>query len=114
MSEQQVTLTAPQRKALEYLHEHSDPFGYARVSPSALAHHLWPDSAAWTKRTRHYGSNNPGQVGGTMPMKAASLLHRLAAKGLAQDDKGPGNNWVSAWTITYKGEQYLRDTTPTD
>jgi hypothetical protein len=107
MSEQQVTLTGPQRKALEYLHEHSDPFGYGRVSPRALAKHLWPDSPAWAKRTRgrRTGTIN-GAMGGTMPMNAASLLWRLAAKGLASDE---GDN-VSAWTITYRGEQYLRDT----
>lgn len=115
MSGQPVTLTGPQRAALEYLDQHSDPFTSERLSPRTLAMHLWPDSPAWRKRTRHNGTNHPGQIGGTMPMKAATLLHRLADKGLAQDDKGPDNQYVSAWTITYRGEQYLRDnpTNPT-
>lgn len=102
-------LTEPQRRALAYLGEHSSPEDpYQRVSPSSLAKHLWPDSEAWQRRTRHYGSNHPGQRGGTMPMKAGRLLARLASMGLALDERGPDNHWVSAWRITPEGVRVLR------
>jgi hypothetical protein len=108
-----MTLTEPQRRALAYLAQHSDPrTPHQRVSPAALARHLWPDSAAWQRRTRHYGSNHPGQLGGTMPMKAGTLLNRLADMGLAYDFRGPSNEWVSAWTITSKGLDVLREQRP--
>lgn len=68
------------------------------ASPRGLALLRWPDSEGWNRHTgRHDGRS--GARGGTMPMKAATVLHRLAAKGYAYDEGG----LVSEWRLTAKG-----------
>lgn len=98
-------LTRPQVNALRALRDLCDepmgtaerPAGYA--SPRSVARVMWPDSVGWTKRTRKYGGNDPGAVGGTMPMKAAAVLWRLHPE-FATCER-------NRWTITYAGRRYL-------
>lgn len=103
-------LTGPQRAALAALAaavdtgRHGLP-GDRWASPRDVARLLWPDSPAWTKRTRRYGTGHNGAMGGTMPMKAATMLHRLAAAGLASDRGGE----VSEWRITDAGRRVLEN-----
>lgn len=81
-----VTLTEPQALMLAALayrcRKDGDPLG-AKAAPRDLARLRWPDSPAWGRRTRFGAVSNQGAMGGTMPMKAATVLHRLADKGLA-------------------------------
>lgn len=68
------------------------------ASPRSIALLRWPDSEGWQRHTsRHDGRS--GARGGTMPMKAATVLHRLQAKGYAYDD----GERVSEWRLTAKG-----------
>lgn len=71
-------LTAPQQRGLDILRAADHP-----MSPREFALAMWPDSPAWEKRTRKFGGRDPGAIGGTMPMKGASLLWRLYDLGLA-------------------------------
>lgn len=71
-------LTKPQERALALVNE----FGHC--SSRAIAAAMWPDSPAWKRRTRFGAVSNQGAMGGTMPMKAAQILHRLADKGLIE------------------------------
>jgi DNA-directed RNA polymerase subunit M/transcription elongation factor TFIIS len=52
------------------------------VPGQAIARKLWPDSPGWERRTRRHGTNHPGQLGGTMPMKGARAARELADLGL--------------------------------
>lgn len=97
-------LTMPQRRVLEYLKGQGAVEGSLRtVAPRALAKHLWPDSPAWERRTRAYGSNRNGAMGGTMPMKAATILHRLADRGLTRRVGASYDDLANLWVATYKG-----------
>lgn len=99
MTEQPTTLTGPQARTLAALATATAPReGSTHVpaaSPRQIAHALWPDSPAWERRTNMRGGRN-GAVGGTMPMKAATLLWRLADRGLASQDDG-------GWRLTDAG-----------
>lgn len=71
-------LTDPQMRALQFLVELSGTVENPRtVMPRQLALHLWPDSPTWKRRNRN------GAMGGTMPMKAATLLWKLKDHGYA-------------------------------
>lgn len=92
-------LTAPQARALDVLGQQEG----RPISPRDVARALWPDSEAWTKRTRGRRTGTiSGAVGGTMPMKAAQLLWALHARGLAAEDRESHQ-----WHITVLGEQVL-------
>lgn len=65
-------LTQPQRRLLGILAESE-----RAMSPRSVAEAMWPDSKAWDRRTYHRGTNRNGAMGGTMPMKAATMLWRL-------------------------------------
>lgn len=94
-----MILTDPQRHALAAVVA-AGPRG---TTARSVAHTLWPDSPAWHKRTRGRGNRN-GALGGTMPMKAAQLLHRLHGLGLVTlDDTG------RYWITTHAGERVHRD-----
>lgn len=101
--------TPAQRAMLEALREACDrPIGTAQrpagwAAPRELAMRRWPDSPGWKKRTRKFGGHT-GAVGGTMPMKAATVLWRLLDRGLAS--KGDHNEW----SITDKGRRVLAGT----
>lgn len=71
-----TSVTTPQHRALSLLAEITEQSdGSVRPAhPRGLAKVLWPDSPAWQQRTRRYGANRNGAVGGTMPMKAEALL----------------------------------------
>jgi len=107
-----AALTPPQERALRYLaaaeeYEYPEGSGRARrrpTHPREVALHLWPDSPAWGRRTRMYGGRN-GAVGGTMPMKAASVLWRLFRHGLADKPDHGGNGWV----ITARGLRWVEE-----
>jgi hypothetical protein len=92
-----VTLTAPQRKALEIL---NDGEAYA---PRDFARAMWPDSPAWTRRSRgQRGTNRSGAMAGTMPMLGAKMLWHLYDLGyVTQRDSGD-------WRITSKGREALK------
>ncbi len=90
-------LTVPQRRMLEFLRDGG------KSAPRALAKKMWPDSVGWSKRTRKFGTNDPGAIGGTMPMKAATLLWRLHSKNLAALDE------YDRWTITPDGLRALKE-----
>ncbi len=94
-------LTGPQRKMLGIVVARQD----ARSLTSArfIAKDMWPDSPAWSQRTRGRNGRN-GAVGGTMPMKAATVLWRLHERGLVDYDDA----W-SAWSVTDKGRTVLSD-----
>lgn len=100
-----VKLTGPQTNALRVLRDLCDqpmgtagrPHGY--TTPRPVARKLWPDSVGWTKRTRMYGTNRNGAVGGTMPMKAATLLWKLWPHFASCED--------NRWSITDAGRRYL-------
>lgn len=101
--------TAAQRAMLEVLREACDmPIGTAQrpagwAAPRQLAKMRWPDSVGWTKTTRKYGGHT-GAVGGTMPMKAATVLWRLHSRGLAWCEDH------NRWSITEKGRRVLAGT----
>lgn len=103
-------MTPAQRRALEAVRDiynipgpdgrvHHNP-----VHPREVAHRLWPDSPAWEKRTRRYGSNRNGAMGGTMPMNAAKILYRLREQGLVETD------WENGWWPSHKGYLTLETT----
>lgn len=92
-----MKLTAPQRRGLEILAAEERP-----IAPRDFAMAMWPDSIGWTKRTRKFGGNDPGAMGGTMPMKGATLLWRLA-------DLGCASQLEYRWVITERGRQRLTE-----
>lgn len=96
-------LTDPQTRALTVLGGQDG----RSISPRDVARALWPDSEAWTKRTRGRRTGTvSGAVGGTMPMKAARLLWALHARGLAEKE----DRDYDLWHITFLGEQVLAGT----
>lgn len=101
-------LTAPQRRALAVLDEHTAPYGSDKPGMYAkqVAKLLWPDSPAWGKRTRGRTGNRNGAVGGTMPMKAGTLLGRLVRGGFA--DEYLTETMQPKWVITTAGRAALR------
>ncbi|WP_251153692.1 hypothetical protein [Cellulosimicrobium sp. Marseille-Q4280] len=112
MSDQPVTLTPAQERTLVALREACDrlvgtaqvPARYASAREIALA--LWPDSPAWQHRTNRGSGGGNGAVGGTMPMKAGTLLWKLWKAGYARnefDSIGP------PWSISDKGRAYLKE-----
>lgn len=93
-------LTGPQSRALAVLGEQDS----RAIAPREMARALWPDSEAWTKRTRGRRTGTiAGAVGGTMPMKAARLLWALHERGLAEKEDRDTNLWY----LTRLGEQVL-------
>lgn len=79
------------------------------ASPGQMARIRWPDSVGWKKRTRKFGTNDPGAVGGTMPMKAATVLWRLQAHGLADRVGASYDSLANLWEPTAKGLRWLED-----
>ena len=106
MSEQ-ITLTKPQALMLAALREATADGRSA--APRQLAKMRWPDSPAWSKRTRKFGTNDPGAVGGTMPMKAATVLWRLAGHGLAMKVGASYDSMANLWMPTDKGLRWLAE-----
>lgn len=103
-----LRLTPSQRKVLEILEGIGHDDGMRRwISPRNVAKALWPDSPAWGKRTRRYGRNANGAVGGTMPMNAAKILNRLEALGVVEEIGYLMEGQPSAWVLTPRGEQWL-------
>lgn len=103
-------LTDAQTRALRVLDEQCDGDPDGTTTPREVARALWPDSKAWTVPThrRGAGGGGAGVYGGTMPMKAATVLHRLRERGLAEHDpRGTGSN---QWRITDLGERVLAGT----
>ena len=80
------------------------------VAPAQVARASWPDSVGWTRRTRKFGTNDPGAVGGTMPMKAATVLHRLADRGCVMRVGATYDPLASLWVITELGRRVLDGT----
>lgn len=108
-----VTLTEPQALMLKALAEacHDEERGPLahRAAPRQLARMRWPDSPAWGRRTRKYGTNDPGALGGTMPMKAASVLWRLQSKGLAKRVGAAYDDLANLWQPTQRGLAWLKE-----
>lgn len=101
-------LTEPQRRALAILDEHTVPYGDADkpgMYAKQVAKLLWPDSPAWGKVTRSRGWSRGGAMGGTMPMKAGTLLGRLVRMGLA--DEYQTDVLQPRWVITVAGRHAL-------
>lgn len=98
-------LTAPQARMLRIL---ADVQPDDRpMAPREVAHKMWPDSPAWEKRTRRYGANRNGALGGTMPMKAATMLWRLKERGLVWDIGT--HHGTAHWAINEAGKIALND-----
>lgn len=91
-----MKLTAPQRRGLEILAAQDGP-----IAPRDFAMQMWPDSKGWERRTRGR-DNHPGAMGGTMPMKGATLLWRLA-------DLACASRIEYRWVITERGRQRLTE-----
>lgn len=110
MSDQAVTLTPAQQRALVALRAACDhlvgtaqvPARYATAREIALA--LWPDSPAWQHRTNRGSGGGNGAVGGTMPMKAGTMLWKLWKAGYAGHESG---RIGPLWSITTRGRSYL-------
>jgi hypothetical protein len=95
-------MTPFQRRALESLRDATDTGpGQRGHTGTSMARSLWPDSAAWSKRTRGRVGNRNGAIGGTMPMKGGRVLWDLATFGYAS----LGNTW----TITPAGRRALEE-----
>lgn len=104
-----ATLTEPQALMLQCLREACDKTAGGKAAPRQLAKMRWPHSTAWERRTWPRGTNRNGAVGGTMPMKAATILWRLHDKRMAERigyDYDPGAN---AWVITDFGREWLTE-----
>lgn len=89
-----MTLTKPQRRALEILHT------YGGLHARAFALHMWPDSPGWKKRCRRRGSNTNGAIGAAMWMKGGTFLRRLERRGLVREVGG-------AFLLTSSGAEHL-------
>lgn len=84
--------------------------GHPRAaSPREVARQSWPDSVGWTKTTRKYGGHT-GAVGGTMPMKAATVLWRLHERGCARKVGASYDPSANLWEITEHGRRVLDGT----
>lgn len=79
MNDEEKPLTAPQERALAVLREHQP------LSPKEFALLMWPDSSAWSQRTRGRDRRS-GALGGTMAMKGARMLWTLHDLHLALQD----------------------------
>lgn len=101
-------LTEPQRLMLAALSEACDheAYGDRKASPRQLAQMRWPDSEAWKRRTNMRGGRN-GAIGGTMPMKAATVLYRLQERGCAVRTGSTYDSYANLWTITNLGLRVL-------
>lgn len=100
-----MDLTQPQRRALAALAtlcEGDEDAPERTASARQVARILWPDSPAWNKVTFMRGGRS-GAMGGTMPMKAATLLWRLHSHGLAYEHD-------RRWSITSSGRRFLAET----
>ena len=94
------TLDGMRAKAEERGQAHPDVY----VTPRQMAQVRWPDSEAWNRHTsRHDGKS--GAAGGTMPMKAATMLGRLERLGLTRE--GYGEFASHPWRLTAKGERVV-------
>jgi len=94
-------LTDAQMRALRAL----DDLERARAltHPRDVARALWPDSPGWEQRARRGSTAAGGALGATMPMKAATVLWRLHARGCAQETSG-------RWRVTALGRAVLAGT----
>lgn len=102
-----ITLTGPQAAMLATLRDACDKNPSGRAAPRQLAKMRWPSSEAWNRRTRFGATSNQGAVGGTMPMKAATLLWRLHDKRMASKDLFEHRN--NLWEITEFGRRWLAE-----
>lgn len=115
MSAEAKPLTKPQAKMLRILADEADAadamvaekgdslYGGRRyMAPREVARAMWPDSPGWDKVSRRGSTPAGGARGATMPMKAATLLHRLWPHYTHQR---PG--YGACWTITSKGREAL-------
>jgi hypothetical protein len=99
-------LTTAQRNALKALTACCDtalgtsgtPLGY--TYSRAVAFELWPNSIAWNRRARRHDGRS-GALGATMPMKAATMLWKLQARGLATLEG------TARWSVTDLGRRTL-------
>lgn len=96
-----MILTPRQRDVLTHLA--AEP-----LAPRQIAERLWPDSPGWQNRTRRYGTNRNGALGGTMPMLAAKILWRLRDDGLVREPESD----AYLWRITDRGRAAIA--TPDD
>lgn len=105
-----AALTEPQAlmlAALAYVCRDGDDPLAAKAAPGQLARLRWPDSPAWNRRTRFGAVANQGAMGGTMPMKAATVLHRLADRGLARRVGSSYDDLANLWQPTERGLDWL-------
>jgi len=100
-----MSLTDPQRRLLRVLADEPDERG---MSPRSIARALWPDSRGWERRSNRGSTPAGGALGATMPMKAATMLHRLQALGLVSQ-WGPAGLSDSLWWLTDAGRSALDD-----
>jgi hypothetical protein len=100
-------LTKPQALMLAALAQATE--GGRPAAPRQLARLRWPDSEGWNRRTRKFGTNDPGAMGGTMPMKAATVLWRLADKRLAERVGSSYDSLANLWMPTEAGLRWLSD-----
>jgi hypothetical protein len=96
-------LTLPQLHTLEVLLSGEGLNASRGLSPREVAQGLWPTSPAWGRRTHGRTGNRNGALGGTMPMNAAKLLHRLVSLHLAWQD-----DWFG-YHVTQAGRSALLD-----
>ena len=82
----EVAVSVPQRRMLGVLRDGLITGRGRGMSAREVAEGMWPDSEAWNKRTRGRTGNRNGAMGGTMPMNAAKMLHKLVALHLAWRD----------------------------
>lgn len=109
MTTTDLTLTEPQAlmlAALAYACRGDRGPLTTSAAPRQLARLRWPDSPAWTQRTRGRNGRN-GAVGGTMPMKAATVLWRLSGKGLAHRVGATYDDLANLWQPTHRGLDWL-------
>lgn len=103
-------ITDPQRRLLAILA--ADTSG---LTPRRIAKQMWPDSPAWNRRThrRGAGGGGAGTPGGTMPMKAGTMLRRLESDRLVSQ-YDPHRNRLDEyrWWITPQGRAALATTKP--
>lgn len=98
-------MTVPQEMMLRALAKACE--GGRTASPGQMARLRWPHSEAWRRRTRKFGTNDPGAVGGTMPMKAATVLWRLHGMGLADRVGASYDPLANLWEPTEAGLRWL-------
>lgn len=106
-------LTKPQERALRTLADLIDGGNRSCVYSRSVAKALWPDSPAWSQRThrRGAGGGGAGVLGGTMPMKAASLLGRLWGND-ALVAKCTDHTDCNGWVLTPAGRRWIEEKNP--